>query len=290
MDVALVTCSRLKDLDPDDRCLLEALPARGLSVGVRVWDDPAVDWGEARLTLIRSPWDYHLRLPEFLAWAERASRASRLVNPLPVVRWNTHKGYLRDLARRGADVVPTEYVPAGVPFDLRRRLEALGWTRAVVKPAVSCDSYGTVGVDLSSKASLSAAQAHVDALSLERELMVQPYLPAIADPGERSLVFIEGELSHAVRKRSLFQGGRWAGPEGVPVEPQGDEIAAARRALEASGHHPQLYARVDLVRDEAGRPVLLELELVEPTLFLSEVPEGRERLVDGIVARLEGRG
>jgi hypothetical protein len=289
MDVALVTCSRLEDLAPDDRCLLELLPARGLSVGARVWNDPAVDWGEARLTLLRSPWDYHLRHGEFLAWAERVSRESRLVNPLAVVRWNTHKGYLRELARLKVPVVSTEYVPAGSGFVLRERMAALRWATAVVKPAVSCDSWGTLRADSASEASMAAAQAHLDALLPEREMMVQPYLPGVTDPGERSLVFIEGQFSHAARKAPPAFGGDDVGGEGAPVRAEADELDVARRALAACGHGPLLYARVDLVRDESGAPLLMELELVEPSLFLAQAPEGRARLVDGIVARLEGR-
>jgi hypothetical protein len=289
MDVALVTCSRLPDLENDDRWLLAALPARGLSVGIRIWNDPAVGWGDARLTLLRSPWDYHLQHAAFLTWAESAASASRLVNPLPVVRWNTDKGYLRELAGLGVPVVRTEFLPAGARLSLRERLRGLGWRRAVVKPAVSCDSWGAVALDVAAEASMTAAQAHLDALLPEREMMLQPYLPGVVDPGERSLVFIEGELSHAVRKGSTPFGGPGAGGPASLVRPAADEVETARRALEACGHPSLLYARVDLVRDEAGRPLLMELELVEPSLFLALAPEGRERFVDGIVDRLQGR-
>lgn len=247
-----------------------------------------MEWSEARLTLLRSTWDYPLRLAAFLAWAEGVSRVSRLVNPLAVVRWNTHKGYLRELALRGAPVVPTDYVPAGARLDLRQRLAALGWNKVVVKPAVSCDSWGTLVVDVASEESMAEGRAHVERLGPERDLMIQPFLPGVTEPGERSLVFIEGELSHAVRKLSAF-GVPAAGGESAPVDPEPDEIAVARRVLEACPHPAQLYARVDLVRDEAGQPLLMELELVEPSLFLAVVPVGRKRLVDGIVKRLGAR-
>jgi hypothetical protein len=289
MDVALVTCSRLPDLVADDRCLLGEIRERGLSVGVRVWDDPGVDWGEACLTLLRSTWDYHLRPSAFLGWAEHVSRVTRLVNPLPVVRWNTHKGYLRELGSRGAPVVPTDYLPAGARLDLEGRLAALGWGKAVLKPAVSCDSWGALLVDVTSPDSLAAGRDHLERLGPERDLMIQPFLPGVVEPGERSLVFVEGELSHAVRKRAPF-GVPVAGGESAPVEPEPDERAAARRVLDACPHPPQLYARVDLARDQQGRPLLMELELVEPSLFLSGAPEARRRLVDGILRRLRERG
>lgn len=285
----LATCAALPDLHPDDRLLGEALARRGVAAGPRVWNDPGVDWGAARLTLIRSTWDYHLCLPGFLAWADGVSRTSRLVNPAAVVRWNTDKGYLRELAARGAREVPTEYLPAGSRQDLGALLLGKGWPKAVVKPAVSCDGWETLAVDADSPESLAAGQALLDRLAPERELMVQPYLPGVEDPGERSLIFIEGELSHAVGKLSPLLGGHGIGPAGGALTPDPDEVATARGALAASGLHPQLYARVDLVRDATGRPCLLELELVEPSLYLAAAPAALECLVDGVVARLDAR-
>jgi hypothetical protein len=107
MDVALVTYSELPDLFPDDRPLAQALAAAGLEVGIVRWDDPVFDWSSTRIALLRSPWDYYLRTGEFLAWAESAAAATCLLNPLPLVRWNLHKGYLVELRAAGAPVVPT---------------------------------------------------------------------------------------------------------------------------------------------------------------------------------------
>ena len=283
-DVALVTCEKLPELDPDDRPLAAALAARGHRVAIARWDEPGFDWAAARLVMVRSPWDYYLRFGEFLAWAARVAAATALWNPLPVLRWNLHKGYLAELASRGAPVVPTRLLARGASADLGALLAAEGWREAVIKPAVSADSWETLACTAREPA---RGQAHLERLLPGRDLLVQPFLPSVEAAGERCLVFLDGEYSHAVRKNALTLGGRWAGlPEGVPVEAAPDELAAARAVLAAAGFEGLLYARVDLVRDGDGRPLLLELELAEPTLFLADHPAGLARLVAALERRL----
>lgn len=283
-DVALVTCEGLPELDPDDRPLAAALAARGHRVAVVRWDDLGFDWPAARLVLLRNPWDYFHRLEAFLDWAGRVAAETQLWNPLEALRWNLHKGYLAELERRGAPVVPTLVLRRGEPVDLGSRLAGRGWERIVLKPAVSADSWETAVFDASDPV---GPRRHLERLLPERDLLAQPFLDAVETSGERSLVFLEGEFSHAVRKNSLTRGGRWAGlPEGTPVVAGADELDAARRVLAATPFADLLYARVDLVRDAADRPLLLELELVEPTLFLADAPDGLARLVAGIERRL----
>jgi len=282
MRIALVTYSRLPDLDPDDRPLAAVLAARGHQVAATLWDDAKVDWSSFDIALLRSTWDYFHRRDEFLAWAARAAAATRLLNPLDLVRWNSHKSYLLELARRGAAVIPTEIVTAGSTLDVRARMAANEWTRAVLKPAVSGDAYGTIFVD---ESGMVAGQAHADALLAERDVMLQPYFASVEEPGERCLVHIDGRFSHAVRKRSLFLGGRHVGPEGIAVAAADDERDAAAHVLRLAGAAGALYARVDLARDDDGRPCLMELELVEPTLFFGAAPEAAERMADALEAR-----
>jgi O-ureido-D-serine cyclo-ligase len=288
-DVAIVTYRELLDLFPDDRPLAAALAARGLAVEVVAWDDPQFDWSTARLALLRSPWDYYRRPAEFRAWAERAAAATRMVNPVECVRWNLDKRYLLELEGRGAPVVPGALLPAGRVDDLAAVAGERGWGAVVVKPTVSADSWEATFV---AAGDFARGQAHVARLQPERDLLVQPFLAGVESYGERCLVFVEGELSHAVRKNALTRGGRWAGePEGVRVEPTPEEVAAATRvlalALPAAGVERPLYARVDLVPDGEGRPRLLELELVEPTLFFEAGPlSALERFVAGVERRL----
>jgi hypothetical protein len=284
MDIACVTFPGAPGLDPDDEPLVRALAARGISAAPVPWDAAGFDWSEPRIALLRSTWDYHLRRDEFLAWARATAARTTLLNPLAAVKWNTHKGYLCELAVRGAPVVPTALVPAGTTCDLGRLLAERGWARAVVKPAVSADSFATIRVEAQNPA---PGLAHLAQYGAERDMLVQPFLESVETTGERCLVFIAGELTHAVRKNSLFLGGRYAGPEGVPEPPAVDEAAAARLVLETAKASDLLYARVDLARDPTGNPVLLELELVEPTLFLRESPVAAERLATELATRLD---
>lgn len=282
MRIALVTYRRLPDLDPDDRPLASVLARRGHEVTAALWDDPALDWGSFDLALLRSTWDYFHRRDEFLAWAARAAAATRLWNPLDLVRWNSHKSYLVDLRGRGVAVIPTEIVPRGSRLDVRARMAENGWRRAVLKPAVSGDAYRTTLVD---ENAIAAGQTEADALVAERDAMIQPYFASVEEPGERCLIHIDGRFSHAVRKRSHFLGGRHVGPEGIAVEAAEDEREAAERALRLAGAEGALYARVDLARDDGGRPCLMELELVEPTLFFTAAPGAAERMADALEAR-----
>lgn len=282
MRIALVTFHKLPDLDPDDRPLAEALRRRGHEAVPAVWDDPAHDWRTFDLAVLRSTWDYFRRRDEFLAWAERAAAATTLLNPLPLVQWNTHKGYLLEMAECGVPVIPTHIVPRRAGADLGALLRERGWGQAVVKPAVGADGFGTIRVDA---AAPLEGQEHLDAMTASVDVMVQPYFASVEEPGERCLVFLGGELSHAVRKRSLFLGGRHVGPEGMAVEPAEDERHVALAALYAAGAEGALYARVDLARDERGRPHLMELELVEPTLFFREAEGSAERMAAAIERR-----
>jgi len=286
MDIALVTFAGAPALDPDDEPLLAALAALGITSGPVPWDDPDFDWSAPRIALLRSTWDYHHRCPEFIAWARSTAARTRLLNPLAAVEWNAHKGhYLAALAARGAPIVSTVLVRAGERIDLAALLAERAWMRAVIKPAVSADSFATVRV---SAGDLDPGLDHL-AAHRDRDMLVQPFLASVEEYGERCLVYIDGELSHAVRKRSLFLGGRHAGPEGVPVPVAPDEAEVAQRILELSGFDPLPYARVDLTRDAAGAPVLLELELVEPTLFLRTAPGAAERLATVLAGALGDR-
>jgi hypothetical protein len=281
--VALVTCTNPPQEDFDAPPLLEALGARGHAAAIVAWDDPQVRWSGFDAALLRSTWDYYHRRAAFLAWAGQAARATRLLNPPEIVTWNTHKFYLRDLAARGVDIVPTEFVAAGTACDLEAACAARGWDEVVVKPAVSADSFATTR---GARGALHAAQRHLEAHLPERDMLVQRYLPAVVEPGEHCLVFLDGRFSHAVRKRSLFLGGRHAGPEGITITAADDEIAAGRRVLAACLGPPPLYARVDLLRDEGGTPCVVELELVEPSLFFAARPASAADLVAGLEARL----
>ena len=283
-DFTFVTYDGLPDLDPDDRLAVDALAKRGLTVRPAIWNDPRVDWSRAGVCIIRSTWDYHLDHPGFLRWAERVSSVAQLWNPLPMVRWNSHKTYMQDIARQGAPVVPTLWLPKGASPDVAALLREHGWQRAVIKPVVGLATRGVMRVDATS-AGLGAAQSHTDALLVENDVMVQPYVASVEEYGERALVFIDGAYSHAVAK-TPFQILAAAGEAGeTPVVATPEEVdVASRVAAMAPGR--ALYARVDLVRGENGEPLVIEFELVEPSLFLSLHPPAAERFASALASLL----
>jgi glutathione synthase/RimK-type ligase-like ATP-grasp enzyme len=248
----------------------------GARAETRAWDDPAVDWRAADLAVIRSTWNYVRNHQAFLAWVDRCAAQTRLWNPPQVVRWNSHKGYLLELAARGLPVVPTRLVHRGSEA---RLVDLMEWDEVVVKPAISAGSFGTVRVK---RDELDRGQAHLASMLRDHDMMVQPYFPSVESHGERSLVCIDGQLTHEIRKGARFAGDgqRVSGPLPVGAE----ERAVAERVL-AEVSWPLLYARVDLARDAQGRPHLMELELIEPSLFLQGAPHAAERLAAAIVRR-----
>lgn len=285
LDVALVTCAALVGLAPDDRRLLAALRARGVPTEPVVWEDPYHDWSATRVAVIRSAWDYAFRHGEFLRWADRVGRLAPLWNPPEVVRWNTHKRYLLDLAARGAPVVPTELLPAGSRRRLDDVLSERGWSEVVVKPAVAQSGRYAMRAD---RRATGDAQALLDRLLPHEDMLIQPFFPRVATGGELSIVWIDGAFTHAVRKRAAAGDFRVHDDHGGSVAidvPTTGELDAARRAIGAVTE-PLLYARVDLVDSEDGAPHVMELELVEPELFLRCDEGAVTRLADAIVARL----
>ena len=272
MDVALVTCAAMPGLHPDDRQLLHALRAAGIEAEPAVWEDPHYDWSALRLAVIRSAWDYSFRRDQFVAWAERAARATTLWNSAPLVRWNTHKRYLCDLAERGVSAAPTVVLPAGSTTTLDEVLETRGWKDAVVKAAVAQSGRYALFVPRDQRA---AGRAHLARLLPHEDMLVQPYLPSVATAGELSLVFVDGECTHAVRKRAAPGDFRVHDDYGGTVEletPGLEHLATARAALASVGE-PVHYARVDLVEGPSGSPMIMEFEVVEPELFFRWSPK-----------------
>lgn len=281
MKVALATCMKPPEHDVDEAPLVAALRAAGADVRRLAWDDPTAAPAAGEIVVIRSTWNYFEDLRGFLAWVERTAEAARLFNPAPIVAGNAQKTYLRELERRGVDVVETEFVPASEPRSLRGLMRERGWTTVVIKPVVSAGSFSTRRFGAGQE---DEGQRFLDALTSRRDAMVQRWMPSVEGYGERSLVWIDGELTHAVRKSPRFSGATEAVSE-VPIAP--DERAFAEKVL-APIADDLLYARVDVVRDEAGAPRLMELELIEPSLFLVHSARALERLTGAIVRRARG--
>jgi glutathione synthase/RimK-type ligase-like ATP-grasp enzyme len=242
-----------------------------------------VDWAALAVVMVRSTWDYWHRRSAFVAWARRVEASTALWNPAATIAWNTDKAYLRDLAAAGVPTVPTRWCDAGTAVDLPALLADAGWDEAVVKPAVSAGSWGTVRVRRDEAA---GAQAHLDGLLARGDALVQPYLPAIEAEGETSVVMVDGALTHAVRKvpaRGDFRVQESFGAAHVAV-PLGPELRALAEAALAWGAAGCRYGRVDVVAGPDGGPVVIELELTEPQLFLRHDRAAAERLADALAA------
>ena len=280
MRVALATSAEFPELFSDDDGLVSALAARGAVPVPSVWDDPSVDWASFDLVVIRSTWDYVGRRDAYVAWARSVPR---LHNPARVVEWNTDKTYLRSLAESGVPVVPTAY--ADEPAVLAALCDAYGWDDVVVKPTVSAGARNTVRCRAGSR----EGQALLDAIVRDGTAMVQPYLDSVEDYGERSLLFVDGVLTHAVRRNPALSLAGDARYDARLVEATEEEAALGKLVL-AEVPESLLYARVDLVRGMAGEPLLIELEVTEPQLFLRFSDAGAAALADAIVARAGSAG
>ncbi len=288
LDIALVTAPTFPDCLPDEQLLAEALAARGVKAGPVIWDDASVDWSHFRLALIRTAWDSDKRRDEFVEWADRAGARCPLWNPPEVLRWNTHKGYLRQLEARGVAIVPTAWLARGAQSDVKALLAERGWTDAVVKPAVSAGARDTLRVR--GPQDVPAAQALVERILPHKDMMVQPYQSSVESYGERSILFFGGEYTHAIKRPAALSGD--PGYDATAAEPAPsaeDERVFAHQVLAATGFE-LLYARVDIARDEQGGLRLMELEVTEPNLFLRQGgPRAVERLADVLLLKARGR-
>lgn len=287
--VGLATQADLPDWEVDDRFLRAALDARGIAHDQPVWTDPDVDWAGYDAVVPRTTWDYAWNPVAFGAWIDRVAGLTTLLNPPEVLRWSADKAYLRELAQAGVPIAPTVWLERGSAVDVGALMAERGWARGFLKPRVGQTARETLRFD-ASEAGLQAANAHCARLLPSEGLMLQPYLPAVETLGERSGVFFDGELAHGVRKIPVPGDYRVMDDFGATDEPCTLDPAAlevCRRALAAiPSDRPLLYARVDLLQDHDDRPVLTELELVEPSLFFRHAPESAARLADALVRRL----
>jgi len=281
-DVALVTCAHELYADPEIAVVAAGLRERGVAADVVFWDGEH-DWAAYRLVVVRSTWDYFDRLPEFVEWVTHVDRSTRLINPADVIRWNTHKGYLGELASRGVPTVPIRLIP-GTSTDVADQVRECPWDDIVLKLAVDGGAR-TLWRGRRDDAGMSRA---AERLADRGDVIVQPFVPAIAD-GERSLVFLGGRLSHAVRKVPAagdYRSQHFLGGTEVPHEPDSAELQVALSAMAAAPGR-LTYARVDLV-DFEGVPSLMELEAIEPDLFFRGVPERLDRFADVVADELAG--
>ena len=297
--VALITADVARARDEDLAPLLAACGNSGLDADVVSWNTPNVELSGYGAAVLRSPWDYTDRLDEFLAWCERCASQTLLLNPIEVVRWNTDKHYLADLARAGIACVPSTFAEPGE--DARQAI--LGFldthiaaTEFVVKPAVGA---GSRGARRFTRAEVDTATAHAAGLlNADRSVLLQPYLARVDARGETALMYFDHVFSHAIRKGPLLPLGSAAtdglfAPEAImPRDPTPRERTLGDAVVGAVGTRfphlaPLAYVRVDLLHDDQDEPCVLELELVEPSLFFAHGPGSAARFAGVLAARLQ---
>lgn len=292
--LALATCAEIPALDPEGRLLLSACRDAGIDAEPAVWNDPDVDWTGFDLVLIRSTWDYQNHPREFRTWTERIG--TRLRNAPEIVAWNVSKRYLHVLAGWGFPVVPTEFLEPGACADgVAAALPSAG--QYVIKPAVSAGSRDTARYVASDPEDRTRALGHAsDLLGDGRTVMVQPFLHSVETEAETAVILLGGEPAHAMRKGPLLEIGQGLETELFRAEDmslrsaRGDELRLAQEVVErfSAAVAAPLYARVDLLRDDAGSPTVLELEVIEPSLFLDHSPPSLARLVELLGEELDG--
>ncbi|MEO8201593.1 MAG: hypothetical protein ABI679_13780 [Gemmatimonadota bacterium] len=270
-------------LTPDDRLVFEPLAELGGLAVALVWSDESVRWGEYAAVVVRSTWDYHLVPDSFRTWLDRMERdAIPLWNPTALIRWNMNKTYLRELEVKGVSIPATVWPSVEGAADLGAILTERDWDRAVVKPTISGSAFSTW---VTRRASAKADHRRFSEMLQAGQVMVQRFEQAVVDGGEWSLVFLGGEFSHAVLKRPEagdFRVQQQFGGTITVAEPPESALAAARAALRLV-EFPWLYARVDMVHSE-GRWLLMELEMLEPDLFLRTNEAAPHRFARAIAA------
>lgn len=270
--IAIATSSEHPHGHEDDRPLFDALAPLGLLPQPVIWNDPAVAWERYDAVWVRTTWDYYLRYPEFLAWLARLDAAGVVVcNRTSVLRWNADKRYLLELGHAGVSTVPSRLAQAD---ELAAIVRACPWPRVVVKPTVSAGAWHTVVVDRDA----GDLDARLAGLPDTLEYLVQPCLDVVSADGEWSLLYFGGVLSHCVLKRTAPGDFRVQASHGGSAELAAPPALALKAAedlftvLDRSGRRDLAVARVDGVVDD-GRFLLMEVELIEPQLFLSLIPE-----------------
>ena len=281
--VAFAASRDALDLDAGWPLLRDGAVAAGLEPAVEVWEDAGVDWGAFDLVVAIYTWGYVLGHDSFLAWTKDVTRQTRLVNAAPILGWNSDKTYLADLTAAAIPTVPTTWVPPGATWQPPA-------TDYVIKPTVAS---GAIDAARYVTSAPEVARLHVDRLHGEGQTaMIQPYLPSVDADGEIALVFFGDRFSHAVTKLGLLKAdvgaifGLWERQVIAAATPRADQLALARNVLRVVCERfgATAYARVDLVDGDDGLPMLIELELIEPSLFFDLAPGAAGRFAQQLRA------
>lgn len=279
MKIGLLTCRNWPGILEKEQALATEI-SKNIEVDVAIWNDSSVNWASYDCLIFRTVWDYFEFPVEFAAWLEDLERQNiKTLNPLPIIKRNQHKFYLQDLQQQGIDIIPTLFIPKNTGLDLSV-LKEKNWHKAVIKPAISAASFLTT---LFSQAEIAAIEAEYKPIALERDLLVQPFMPEIQKMGEVSLLFFQGEYSHAVLKKPKkhdFRVQSQFGGHYQAYQPEASVIETAAHIVKTFGSD-LLYARVDGILKN-GKFLLMELELIEPDLYFDYAPEAKKRYLSAL--------
>ncbi|MEL7123775.1 MAG: hypothetical protein AAFO07_30320 [Bacteroidota bacterium] len=282
-DVLFVTASSLPRPDVETIRLLKLIEEKGKKGDIKSWENQSVDWSACKLCIIRSPWDYFTKIDAFTTWLEHIKGQTMIWNPVDIISWNINKKYLLELSQKGISVVPTLFVEKGDNRKLEKLLSNDFTETFIIKPAVSASAFQTKKFSRVDP----IANKHLSELVTMRDVLLQPFIPEILEVGENSLIFFFGQFSHAIKKSPKTGDFRIQSEFGGTITkhiPSEEEMELAKATLKALPT-AVAYARVDIVTTKNG-PLLMELELIEPQLFLDFVPEGREKFAQIIVDHL----
>ena len=289
--IALATCSNLPDWEVDDQPLFKALESHGIQLFHPSWDDPHFDWSQCDLVIPRTTWDYQSKADQFSQWLTYVHQHSMLLNSLSLMKWNLNKSYLKDLEIAQP---PTLWIKQSTPSSSERPplLSALlkkdQWERGFIKPVIGANSWGTLRFNRNDEDSLQQAQIHLEQWVKTHDLMIQPYYSSVETDGEFSLIFFNGQWSHGVQKVPVSGDYRVQddyGAQDYPWTPPQSWLKQAQDLLKSLPETP-LYARCDFLKDHDNLPRLIELELIEPSLFFRHDPASPERFAKAILERL----
>lgn len=274
--IAFVTSSVKPDFADDDIYVADCLTAAGTEVQPLPWDGDATEWNSFDLVVIRSCWNYHHHPEKFIRWIDQMEEQKvNMFNPLKIARWNLHKGYLKDLGSKGVPLPETIWLGKGTEASLSSIMSKKSWDKAVVKPAISATAFNTFLVD---RSEAEGKQAQFESLLKHADLLIQKFMEEVQTDGEWSLIFFNKTFSHAVIKRPAgkdFRVQNDFGGSATHTTPPPFVLTQAEHILTLIDE-PLLYARVDGIVSN-NKFLLMELELIEPMLFL-EGGNGAARL------------
>lgn len=270
MNIAIASCKDLPDWEKDDNPFFQELASLDVNYEILPWDSET-DWSRFDACLLRTTWDYQERIEEFMAWIKQVSTQTMLLNTESIIVWNSHKKYLKELQEAGITIAPSEWLLQGGSYDVKHLMELHGWNQGFIKPLIGANARECLPFD-NDEEGLHKAQQHIDRLTPNEDLVLQPYLANVESFGETSGIFFAGQYSHGTRKVPVegdFRVQDDYGASDYVYQLSVDELRLAKEAITyvADKFEMPLYARVDFLHQKNGDVFVNEVELIEPSLF-----------------------